>query len=88
MNISLNDLGNNATLKEVISQAIGELRIIVLNEMRATKDEHRRSELREQQDILEYESKAVLGNDEIARSIQDKAIRLYSPMLKSYYGTN
>lgn len=88
MNISLNDLGNNATLKEVISQAIGELRIIVLNEMRATEDDRRRSELREQQDILEYESKAVLGNDEIARSIQDKAIRLYSPMLKSYYGTN
>ncbi|TFH94878.1 hypothetical protein [Porphyromonas levii] len=88
MNIRLNEVTDNATLKEVISQAIGELRIIVLNEMIATNDEQRRAELREQQDILEYESRVVLGDDEIARSVQDKALRLYSPMLKSYYGAN
>lgn len=84
--MKLNMVANDPTLREVISSAIGELRTITINELIQTENEDKRAELKERQLLLEYESKAVLGDDDTAKSIQDKALRFYSPMLKKYYG--
>lgn len=73
------------TSKEVYSSIIGQLRAITIN--RITEEEMsdaEREELREQQLLLRYESIAVLGNDDIAHSIQDKVRRLYAPLLRKY----
>ena len=36
--------------------------------------------------LLEFEARAVLGDDDIAHSIQDKVINLYGPMLRRLNG--
>lgn len=74
------------TDKEVMSSAISHLRAMAINEYYATTDESKRQELEERQLLLEFESRAVLGDDDIAHSIQDKVINLYGPMLRRLNG--
>ena len=74
------------TDQEVMSSAISQLRAMAINEYYATTDEAKRQELEKRQLLLEFESRAVLGDDEIAHSIQDKVIRLYGPMLRKLNG--
>lgn len=84
--MNLRKVADDPTKKEVMSGAIGELRAMTLNELMRTEDPEKIEELEERQMMLEYEEHAVLGNDSIARSIQDKVLRLYSPILKAYNG--
>lgn len=76
------------TDKEVMSSAISQLRAMAINENEysATTDESERQELEKRQLLLEFESRAVLGDDDIAHSIQDKVINLYGPMLRRLNG--
>ena len=74
------------TDKEVMSSAISRLRAMAINEYYATTDENKRQELEKRQLLLEFESRAVLGDDDIAHSIQDKVINLYGPMLRKLNG--
>ena len=74
------------TDKEIMSNAIATLRGLTLNELLKTTNDKERKALEERQLLLEYEKMAVLGDDEIAKSIQDKVTRLYAPMLKAKYG--
>lgn len=80
------EMARTFTDKEVMSNAIARLRTITLNEILKTNNEREKEELEERQLLLEYEKRAVLGEDNIAKSIQDKVIRLYGPLLKSMYG--
>lgn len=59
---------------------------MAINEYYATTDENKRQEHEKRQLLLEFESRAVLGDDEIAHSIQDKVINLYGPMLRKLNG--
>lgn len=73
------------TLKEVFSSVIGQLRAITINRIvEEDLSESEREDLKEQQLLLRYEEIAVLGDDDIARSIQDKVRRLYAPLLREY----
>ena len=74
------------TDKEVMSSAISQLRARTINEYSATTDENKRQELEKRQLLLEFEARAVLGDDDIAHSIQDKVINLYGPMLRRLNG--
>ncbi len=74
------------TDKEVMSSAISQLRAMAINEYSATTDESKRQELEKRQLLLELEARAVLGDDDIAHSIQDKVINLYGPMLRRLNG--
>ena len=74
------------TDKEVMSSAISQLRARTINEYYETTDESKRQELEKRQLFLEFESRAVLGDDDIAHSIQDKVINLYGPMLRHLNG--
>lgn len=74
------------TDKEVMSSAISQLRAMAINEYSATTDESKRHELEKRQLLLEFEARAVLGDDDIAHSIQDKVINLYGPMLRRLNG--
>lgn len=74
------------TDKEVMSSAISQLRARTINEYSATTDENKRQELERRQLLLEFEARAVLGDDDIAHSIQDKVINLYRPMLRKLNG--
>ena len=74
------------TDKEIMSNAIATLRGLTLNELLKTTNDKERKALEERQLLLEYEKMAVLGDDEIAKSIQDKVTRLYAPMLIAKYG--
>lgn len=74
------------TDKEIMSNAIATLRGLTLNELLKTTNDKERKALEERQLLLEYEKMAVLGDDEIAKSIQDKVTRLYAPLLKAKYG--
>ncbi len=59
---------------------------MAINEYSATTDENKRQELEKRQLLLEFEARAVLGDDDIAHSIQDKVINLYGPMLRRLNG--
>lgn len=72
------------TKKEVMSSAINELRGYIIRNLSSVTDDDRRQELMKQQRLLAFEANAVLGDDEIAQSVQDKVLRLYSPILKRY----
>ena len=74
------------TDKEVMSSAISQLRAMAINEYYETTDEAKRQEIEKRQLLLKFESRAVLGDDEIAHSIQDKVINLYGPMLRKLNG--
>ena len=74
------------TDKEVMSSAISQLRARTINEYYETTDESNRQELEKRQLLLEFESRAVLGDDDVAHSIQDKVINLYGPMLRKLNG--
>ena len=74
------------TDKEVMSSAISQLRGRTINEYYETTDENKRQELEKRQLLLECEARAVLGDDDIAHSIQDKVINLYGPMLRRLNG--
>ena len=74
------------TDKEVMSSAISQLRARTINEYSATTDKNKRQELEKRQLLLEFEARAVLGDDDIAHSIQDKVINLYGPMLRRLNG--
>ena len=74
------------TDKEVMSSAISQLRARTINEYSATTDKNKRQELEKRQLLLEFEARAVLGDDDIAHSIQDKVINLYGPMLRKLNG--
>ena len=74
------------TDKEAMSSAISQLRARTINEYYETTDESNRQELEKRQLLLEFESRAVLGDDDIAHSIQDKVINLYGPMLRRLNG--
>ena len=74
------------TDKEVMSSAISQLRARTINEYYETTDESKRQELEKRQLLLEFEARAVLGDDDIAHSIQDKVINLYGPMLRRLNG--
>ena len=74
------------TDKEVMSSAISQLRAMAVNEYYTTTDEAKRQELEKRQLLLDFESRAVLGDDDVAHSIQDKVIRLYGPMLRKLNG--
>lgn len=69
-----------------MSSAISQLRAMAINEYSATTDENKRQELEKRQLLLEFEARAVLGDDDIAHSIQDKVINLYGPMLRRLNG--
>ena len=69
-----------------MSSAISQLRAMAINEYYATTDENKRQELEKRQLLLEFEARAVLGDDDIAHSIQDKVINLYGPMLRKLNG--
>ena len=69
-----------------MSSAISQLRGRTINEYSATTDESKRQELENRQLLLEFEARAVLGDDDIAHSIQDKVINLYGPMLRLLNG--
>ena len=66
------ELARTFTDKEVMSSAISQLRAMAINEYSATTDENKRQELEKRQLLLEFEARAVLGDDDIAHSIQDK----------------
>ena len=72
--------------KEVMSSAISQLRARTINEYYETTDKSKRQELEKRQLLLEFESRAVLGDDDMAHSIQDKVINLYGPMLRRLNG--
>lgn len=74
------------TDKEVMSSAISQIRARTINEYSATTDKNKRQELEKRQLLLEFEARAVLGDDDIAHSIQDKVINLYGPMLRRLNG--
>ena len=74
------------TDKEVMSSAISQLRARTINEYSATTDKNKRQELEKRQLLLEFEARAVLGDDDIAHSIQAKVINLYGPMLRRLNG--
>lgn len=74
------------TDREVMSSAISQLRAMAIDESYATTDESERKELEKRQLLLEFESRAVLGDDDIAHSIRDKVINLYGPMLRKLNG--
>ena len=74
------------TDKEVMSSAISQLRAMAINEYYETTDEAKRQEIEKRQLLLKFESRAALGDDEIAHSIQDKVINLYGPMLRKLNG--
>ena len=74
------------TDKEVMSSAISQLRAMAINEYSATTDESKKQELEKRHLLLECEVRAVLGDDDIAHSIQDKAINLCGPMLRRLNG--
>ena len=74
------------TDKEVMSSAISQLRARTINEYYETTDESKRQELEKRQLLLEFEARAVLGDDDMAHSIQDKVINLYGPMLRRLNG--
>lgn len=74
------------TDKEVMSSAISQLRARTINEYYETTDENKRQELEKRQLLLEFEARAVLGDDDRAHSIQDKVINLYGPMLRHLNG--
>lgn len=74
------------TDKEVMSSAISQLRAMAINEYYETNDESKRQELEKRQLLLEFEARAVLEDDDIAHSIQDKVINLYGPMLRRLNG--
>ena len=74
------------TDKEVMSSAISQLRARTINEYYETTDESKKQELEKRQLLLEFEARAVLGDDDIAHSIQDKVINLYGPMLRKLNG--
>ena len=74
------------TDKEVMSSAISQLRAMAINEYSATTDESKKQELEKRHLLLEFEVRAVLGDDDIAHSIQDKVINLYGPMLRRLNG--
>lgn len=78
---------SQATEKEVMASLILELRSLAINEALQTTDKKQQEELEELQAILEWEAKAVLGNDETASHIKAKVQKVYSPMLKAYYAT-
>lgn len=80
------ELARTFTDKEVMSSAISQLRAMAINEYYATTDENKRQELEKRQLLLEFEARAVLGDDDIAHSIQDKVINLYGPMLRKLNG--
>ena len=69
-----------------MSSAISQLRASTINEYSATTDKNKRQELEKRQLLLEFEARAVLGDDDIAHSIQDKVINLYGPMLRRLNG--
>ena len=74
------------TDREVMSSAISQLRAMAIDEYYATTDESKRQELEKRQLLLEFEARAVLGDDDVAHSIQDKVINLYGPMLRKLNG--
>lgn len=74
------------TDKEVMSSAISQLRAMAINEYHETTSEIKKQELEKRQLLLDFESRAVLGDDDIAHSIQDKVINLYGPMLRRLNG--
>ena len=69
-----------------MSSAISQLRAMAINEYYETTDEAKRQELHKRQLLLKFEAGAVLGDDDIAHSIQDKVINLYGPMLRRLNG--
>ena len=74
------------TDREVMSSAISQLRAMAIDEYYATTDESERKELEKRQLLLEFESRAVLEDDDISHSIRDKVINLYGPMLRKLNG--
>ncbi|MDD7557404.1 MAG: hypothetical protein PUJ69_01880 [Porphyromonas somerae] len=79
------EIARTFTDKEVMSNAIAKLRTLTLNKLLTVEDPQERANLIEQQATLEYEEMAVLGDDEVSKNIQDKVVKLYSPILKAYY---
>lgn len=80
------EFARSFTDKEVMSSAISQLRARTINEYYETTDKSKRQELEKRQLLLEFESRAVLGDDDMAHSIQDKVINLYGPMLRRLNG--
>ena len=80
------ELARTFTDKEVMSSAISQLRARTINEYYETTDESKRQELEKRQLLLEFEARAVLGDNDMAHSIQDKVINLYGPMLRHLNG--
>lgn len=77
------EMARTFTDKEVMSDVIASLRAITLNKLLKTDNDREKEELDKRQLLLEYEQFAVLGDDDIARSIQDKVIRFYAPLLRT-----
>lgn len=76
----------HATDKEVLSSIISQYRILHLRELAQTQDPNRKVELHQQDQLLAYEEYAVLQDDPAGRSIQDKVIQLYAPLIRAHYG--
>ncbi|WP_288764790.1 hypothetical protein [uncultured Porphyromonas sp.] len=74
------EIARTFTDKEVMANAIAKLRTLTLNKLLTVEDPEERANLIEQQATLEYEEMAVLGDDEVSKNIQDKVVKLYSPI--------
>lgn len=71
------------TRKEVYSSIIGDLKVLTIKSIdRKNQSPEEIAKLEDQMHLLEFEQMAVLGDDEVARSIQDKVKKLYSPIIK------
>lgn len=74
------------TDKEVLSSIISQYRILRLREMKQALDPAQKDALLQQDQLLAYEEYAVLNDDPAGRSIQDKVIQLYAPLMRAHYG--
>ena len=73
------------TEREVLSEMIGQLRAYTIKRLIKLDDsDPLKQELRDFQSLLGWETIHVLGDDEVACSIQDKVLRTYKPLLKEY----
>lgn len=73
------------TEREVLSEMIGNLRAYTIKRLIKLEDsDPLNQELRDFQLLLGWEERKVLGDDEMACSIQDKVLRAYKPLLREY----
>jgi hypothetical protein len=68
---------------EIAHDVIFELQVMKSREMRKESDLQKRKKMVQEIDMMRYELKALHENEQLQRSIIDKALRLYAPIIKS-----